>query len=47
MKLFANEQQKSYENIKICYIYEEKFEYKYTKDKKHQKLRGHCYYTDE
>ena len=47
MKLFANEQQKSYENTKICYIYKEKFEYKYTKDKNYQKLRGRCYYTDK
>ena len=26
MKLFINEQQESYENAKICYIYKEKFE---------------------
>ena len=28
----TNEQQKSYQNAKICYIYKEKFEDKYAKD---------------
>ena len=32
-------------NTKICYICKEKFEDKYTKDKKHCKVRDHCYYT--
>ena len=26
IKLFTNEQQESYENAKICYIYKKKFE---------------------
>ena len=41
------EQQKSYENAKICYIYKEKFENKYVKDKKYCKVKDHCYYTGE
>ena len=38
MKLLTNEQQKSYENVKMCYICKEKFEDKYAKDKKNAKL---------
>ena len=34
MKLLPNEQQKSHENGKFCYICKEKFEDKYAKDKK-------------
>ena len=34
MKLLTKEQNKSYENTKICYISKEKFENKYVKDKK-------------
>ena len=34
MKLLTKEQQESYENAKICYICQEKFENKYQKDKK-------------
>ena len=41
MKLLTKEQQKSYENAKICYICQEKFENKYQKDKKkYYKVRG-------
>ena len=47
MKLLTNRQQKSYENAKICYIYTEKFENKYIKDKKYCKVRGHCHYISE
>ena len=47
MKLLTKEQQKSYENAKICYICKEKFESKYLKDKKHCKVRDHCNYTGE
>ena len=47
MKLLRKEQQKSYENAKVCYICKEKFEYKYLKNKKHQKVRDHCYYAGE
>ena len=39
MKLLTKEQQESYENAKICYIYKENFENKYWKDKKHRKVR--------
>ena len=35
MKLLTKEQQKSYENAKICYICIGNFENKYVKDKKH------------
>ena len=34
MKLLAKEQQESYENAKICYIYKERNEDKYLKEKK-------------
>ena len=34
MKLLTKEQQKSYQNVKICYICKEKFENKYEKEKK-------------
>ena len=45
MKSLTNEQQKSYENAKICYFDKEKFENKYVKDKKYRKVRDHCHYT--
>ena len=38
MKLLANEQQKLYENTKVCYI---------CKDKKYRKNTDHCHYTRE
>ena len=47
MKLLTKEQQKSYENAKICYICQEKFENKYLKDKKYRKVRDHCHYKGE
>ena len=34
LKLLTNEQHKSYENVKICYICKGIFEDKYTEDKK-------------
>ena len=34
MKLLTKEQQKSYENVKLCYICIEKTESKYLKNKK-------------
>ena len=46
MKLLTKEQQESYENAKICYIYNEKFENKYLKDKKY-KVIDHYHYTGE
>ena len=33
MKLLTKEQQKSYENAKICYICKEKLENRYSRDK--------------
>ena len=47
MKLLTKEQQKSYENAKICNICKEKFENKYLKDKKYHIVRDHCHYTRE
>ena len=47
MKLIAKEQQKSYENTKICYICNERFENKYLKDKEYCNVRDHCHYTGE
>ena len=43
--LFTKEQQESYENAKICYICDEKYEIKYLKDKKYHKVRDNCHYT--
>ena len=47
IKLSTEEQPKSYENAKTCYICKEKFENKYLKDKKYHKFRDHCHYTGE
>ena len=45
MNLLTKEQQELYENAKICYICQEKFEDKYSKDKKYHIVRGNCLYT--
>ena len=45
MALLTKEQQKSYENAKICYTCKEKFENKYLQDKKYRKVRDHYHYT--
>ena len=45
MKLLTKEQQESYENAKVCYIWKEQFENKYLKDKKYFKVKYHCHYT--
>ena len=45
MKLLTKEQQKSYEKAKTCYIYKEKLNIKYLKDKKHCKVRNNYHYT--
>ena len=45
MNLLINEQQKSYENAKICYICKEIYEDKHAKDKKYCKVRD--YYPGE
>ena len=44
MKLLTKEQQESYENANVCYIYKEKFENKYVKDEKYCKVTDHCHY---
>ena len=41
MTLLTNEEQKSDENAKSCYISKEKFEDKHVKDKKYCKVRFH------
>ena len=43
MKLLTKEQQKSYENAKICYICRGKFDNKYVKDKKILWVRVYCH----
>ena len=45
MKSLTRKQQESYATAKICFVC--KFENKYLKDKKYQKLRDHCHYTGE
>ena len=47
MKLLTKEQQESYENPKIWYICNEKFENKYLKGKKYRKVRDHSHYIGE
>ena len=47
MKLLTKEQQESYENAKVCYICQEKFENKYVQNKKYRKVADHCIYTGE
>ena len=47
MKLLAKVQKESYENGKISYICQKKFECKYLKDKKYWKVRDNCHYTGE
>ena len=47
MTLLTNEEQKSDENAKSCYISKEKFEDKHVKDKKYCKVRDRCHYTDK
>ena len=44
MNLLTKVLQKSYENSKICYICQEKFEDKYANDQKYCKVRDHCHY---
>ena len=39
MKSLTKKQQELYKNAKICYIYKEKFENEYLKDKKYLKVR--------
>ena len=43
MNLLKNEQQKLYQNSKICDICKEKFEDKHAKDKKYCKVSDHCH----
>ena len=47
MKLLTKEHQESYETANIWYIFKEKIENKYLKDKKPCKVRDHCHYTDK
>ena len=45
MKSLTKEQQQPYKDAKISYIYKEKFEIKYLKNKKYCKVRDHFHYT--
>ena len=45
MKLLTKEQQESYQNANICYIFKEKFENKHLKNKQYCKVRDHCHYA--
>ena len=47
MKLLTNKQQESYGDADVCYIFKERFEHKYAKDKKYCILRDHCHYAGE
>ena len=45
--LLTKQQQESYENAKICYIWKEKLGNKYVKEKKYNTVRNHGHYTGE
>ena len=47
MKLLTKMQQESFENAKICYSCQEKFENKYLKNKEYCKVRGRCHHAGE
>ena len=47
MKVLTNEQEKSYQNAKICYIFKEKSDDKHGKDKNYRKVRDHGRYAGE
>ena len=47
LRLSTNEQQKSNENVKICYIWNGKLEDKHAKYKKCCKVRDHHHYPGE
>ena len=47
IRLLIKEQQKLYENAKICYISKEQLGDKYAKDKNYRKVRGNCHYAGE
>ena len=47
MKLLTKDQNESYKHLKICYVWQEKLENKYLKEKKYFKVRDHCHYTGE
>ena len=44
MKLLTKEQQESYKNANICYIFKEEFKNKYVKNKIYSKVKDHCHY---
>ena len=47
MNLLTKQQQESYKNAKICYIWKEKYVKKCLKDKESRKVRDYCHYTGE
>ena len=42
-----NQKQESYESVRACYIFKEKFENRCVKDKKYHKVRSICHYIGE
>ena len=47
LRLSTNKQQKSNENVKICYIWNGKLEDKHAKYKRYCKVRDHYHYPGE
>ena len=47
IKLLTKQQQELYENAKVYYVCEEKFQNKYMKNKKYQEVKDHCQYAGE
>ena len=45
--ILPKEQQESYKNSKVCFIYKEKIGDKCTKGKKYPNVRDYCPYTGE
>ena len=45
MEILTKEEPEPYENAKFCYIYKERFEDEYAKEKKYLKVWDHCHYT--
>ena len=47
IKLLTIEQQESYKNAKVCYVFSKQFQNKYLKDEKYCKVRYRCHYRVE
>ena len=46
-KMLANEELKSHQDAKVCYIFGKRFQKKFFNDKNYRKIRDHCYYTNK